>query len=154
MNKKDAAEFLQIGVRSLERYTSDGRVSAEPKRGKTGMALDYDPAELERFKAELEAPPEPPPASPSSGTALARLPQQRPATLARLLQSGAAERERPHVGIEHKPLLKLDEAAALTGLSRATLRAAIDAKKLKAALIGKAWRVRRSDVEDYLKKLF
>ncbi len=154
MNKKEAAEFLQIGVRSLERYTSDGRVSAEPKRGKTGMALDYDPAELERFKAELEAPPEPPPASPSSATTLARLPQRPPSTLARMAQSAAPERERPHVGIEHKPLLKLDEAAALTGLSRAVLREAIEAKKLKGALIGRAWRVRRGDVEDYLKKLF
>ncbi len=154
MNKKAAAEFLNIGVRSLERYTSDGRVTAGQKRGTTGFMADYDPAELERFKAELEAPPEPPPASPSSATTLARLPQQRPSTLARMAQSAAPERERPHVGIEHKPLLKLDEAAALTGLSRAVLREAIEAKRLKSALIGRAWRVRRGDVEDYLKKLF
>jgi excisionase family DNA binding protein len=154
MNKKDAAEFLQIGVRSLERYTSEGRVAAVQKRGKTGVVLDYDPAELERFKAELEAPPEPPPAAPSTATTLARLPQQRLSTLARMAQSAALERERPHVGIEHKPLLKLDEAAALTGLSRATLKEAIEAKRLKAALIGRAWRVRRGDVDDYLKKLF
>jgi excisionase family DNA binding protein len=42
----------------------------------------------------------------------------------------------------------------LTGLSRAVLREAIEAKRLKGALIGRAWRVRRADVEDYLKKLF
>jgi excisionase family DNA binding protein len=58
-----------------------------------------------------------------------------------------------NVSIADKPLLKLNEAAALTGLSRDTLRTAIDAKKLKGKLIGKAFRIKRDDLDEYIKKL-
>lgn len=57
------------------------------------------------------------------------------------------------VPIESKPLLMLDEARALTGLSRNHLLEAIHAKKLKARVIGRAWRIKRSDLDAYLKKL-
>jgi hypothetical protein len=43
----------------------------------------------------------------------------------------AQAQSKPAIAIEAKTLLKLDEASALTGLSRATLRKAIDAGKLK-----------------------
>jgi excisionase family DNA binding protein len=49
--------------------------------------------------------------------------------------------------------LKLDEASLLTGLSRQILRDAIEAKKLKAKIIGRAWRIKREDLDQYLKKL-
>jgi excisionase family DNA binding protein len=52
-----------------------------------------------------------------------------------------------------KPLLKLDEAARLTGLSRAILRDAIKAESLKAKLVGRAWRIKRSDLDAYIKTL-
>jgi excisionase family DNA binding protein len=57
------------------------------------------------------------------------------------------------VPIESKPLLTLDEARALTGLSRNHLLEAFHAKKLKARVIGRAWRIKRSDLDAYLKKL-
>lgn len=53
MNKQEAAEFLGIGVRSLECYTQENRVAATYKKGKTRSVLDYEPSELERFKAEM-----------------------------------------------------------------------------------------------------
>ena len=55
MNKTEAAKYLGVGVRTLERYTSEGRLSPGRRRTKTGPALDYDPADLERFKAALQA---------------------------------------------------------------------------------------------------
>jgi excisionase family DNA binding protein len=58
-----------------------------------------------------------------------------------------------NVSIADKPLLKLNEAAALTGLSRDTLRTAIDTKKLKGKMIGKAFRIKRDDLDEYIKKL-
>lgn len=151
MNKTEAAQFLGIGVRSLERYTGDGRIVAHKVKGKTGPTLDYAPDDLERFKIGLEAPLEDSPVPPpNSATALARLP--RPASSA--LMSTRRERERPSVGVEHLLLLRLDEAGALTGLSRHTLRAAIDDGTLKAKQIGRAWRMRREDLEAYVKALF
>lgn len=59
----------------------------------------------------------------------------------------------PTVPIADKPLLKLNEAALLTGLSRTTLRTAIADNGLKATLIGRTWRIRRADLDAYLKKL-
>ncbi len=40
MNKNEAAAYLEIGLRSLERYTSDGRITAGRVKGKTGPVLD------------------------------------------------------------------------------------------------------------------
>lgn len=74
MNKADAAKYLDMGVRSLERYQSEGLIVGVPTRGKSGQKyLDYSNEELERFKREvLEAPPEAqgtqaPPQGPSEG---------------------------------------------------------------------------------------
>ncbi len=52
-----------------------------------------------------------------------------------------------------KLLLKLDECSALTGLSRAVLRSAIDAGELKAQTIGRAWRVKRSNLDKWIEGL-
>jgi excisionase family DNA binding protein len=46
------------------------------------------------------------------------------------------------------------EAQALTGLSREVLRDAIASGELKAKVIGKGWQVKRSDVEEYVDRLF
>ena len=54
----------------------------------------------------------------------------------------------------HKLLLTLAEAQELTGLSRAILREAISSRKLKAQVIGKSWRVKYTDLERYVEKLF
>ncbi|PSF30451.1 excisionase [Aphanothece hegewaldii CCALA 016] len=59
----------------------------------------------------------------------------------------------PTVGIENKLLLTLKEVQALTGLSRETLREAIASGQLKAAIVGKAWRVKRKDLEEYIENL-
>jgi excisionase family DNA binding protein len=155
MNKKEAAEYLGIGVRSLERYTSDGKIEPARTKGKTGITLDYGDAECDRFKREvLEAPAESPPmpatiaASPAN--ALARLPRH---STAMVPTTTAGTRERATVPIEHKLLLTLAEAQAMTGLSRSTLRAAIDAGELRARQIGRAWRVKRADLESYIGSL-
>ncbi len=45
------------------------------------------------------------------------------------------------------------EAPALTNLSRTRLRRAIEEKKPRARIIGRAWRVKRGDLEAYVRKL-
>ena len=56
--------------------------------------------------------------------------------------------------IADKLLLTIAEAQALTGLSREVLKNAIAAGELKAKQIGKSWRVKRSDLKEYIDKLF
>ncbi len=52
-----------------------------------------------------------------------------------------------------KLLLTLPESSAITGLSRAVIRAAIEADQLKAKQIGRAWRVKRADLDQWIESL-
>jgi excisionase family DNA binding protein len=76
-------------------------------------------------------------------------------TLAALVEAFTALAPQPPGAheIAAKLLLTLDECRVLTGLSRQTLRAAIDADELKAKQIGRAWRIKRSDLEAYIEGL-
>ncbi len=53
MNKQEAANFLGISLRALERHTAEHRVAARYEKGKTRSVLAYDQSELERFKARI-----------------------------------------------------------------------------------------------------
>ena len=53
LTKQEAAEYLGVNVRTLERYTQEGRVGGRYERGKTRSVLVYDEAELQTFKTEL-----------------------------------------------------------------------------------------------------
>jgi len=57
------------------------------------------------------------------------------------------------VPVADKLTLSLVEAAQLSGLSRNHLRQAIEDKKLRARIIGRGWRVKRDDLDAYVKKL-
>jgi excisionase family DNA binding protein len=160
MNKTEAAAFIGVSTRALERYAAAGKIAAHYERGATGRVLAFDEAELLRFKTELEAPTDKPRQEPSR--ALAKLDGAVNAgaieVLARLVevaQSGAtsSDKARPSVPVEAKLLLTLAEAQAMTGLSRGVLRAAIDAEELKARLIGKAFRIKRADLEKFVGSL-
>ena len=182
MNKIEASEFLGVGVRSLERYTTKNRIAARYEKGKTGKTLVYDRDELERFKAELESATHLPtveaagaptnrmetPISPSSATpanGLARvgagndiglailqaLSQLQPAAPA--LAAPAEPHGVPSLPVSQKLMLTLDEAQVYSGLSRANLMDAIHAETLRAQKIGRGWKIKRRDLESYVKEL-
>jgi excisionase family DNA binding protein len=173
MTKKEAAELLGVTERTLERYTSQNRIGVRYEKGKTSDVAAYDRGELERFKAELERPTHRPAIQRmSSGneiptnivnhdsTALSPLASfdviERiiTATASATVQAIDTTRdERPAVEIADKVLLTLLEAQALCGLSRAVLKTAIDAGELKAQTIGRAWRVKRSDLDKWIEGL-
>ncbi len=172
MNKSEAAEFLGVSVRAVERYTAAGKLAARYERGKTGQVLAFDKSDVQRFKTELETPQLK--STVESGAhaggdearqvpsrALARLGDGQAVDAAALMRAvytlatmADKPRHAPTVPVESKLLLTLAEAQAMSGLSRAVLREAIDKKKLKARQIGRAFRVRRGDLEDFIKKLF
>jgi len=56
--------------------------------------------------------------------------------------------------LAHKLTLSLMEAAQLSGFSHNHLRQANEEKKLRAWIIGRGWRVKREDLEAYVKKLW
>ncbi|GAB1545213.1 hypothetical protein NUACC21_78890 [Scytonema sp. NUACC21] len=52
--------------------------------------------------------------------------------------------------IESKSLLTLSEAQALSGRSLQTLRDAILEGKLRAKMIGEDWKIKGSDLQEYI----
>lgn len=170
MNKQEAAEFLGISVRSLERYVNQGKIGTRYERGKTRPTVIFDKRELEEFKTKLERALIKPsvettnpdkPRQPDRNLPSHQESQPAQGAIAALNQISAAletvvERGNPQeisiVG--SKILLDLKESQLITGLSRDRLRAAIKEGKLKAALIGRGWKIQRSDLERYVERLF
>ncbi len=161
MNKKEAAEYLGISSRQIENYAKQSKLSVRKERGKTGDIAVYDERELKRLKAELDSKRAPRPSvvtESNESTELVRASDSRLSDVSRfaetLMQMQIGNRKAGRdVAVENKPLLKLDEAAALTGLSRQILRDAVKAEELKAKLIGRAYRIKRDDLDEFIKNL-
>jgi excisionase family DNA binding protein len=172
MNKRAAAEYLGISTRALEYYYTGGRseLSVRKVRGQTGEVADFDEGELRKLKAKIDAKRAPRPAvvredsdqiesHEAESRSLARLSDVAPIRdLALALKSLSEGLQTPakanaQVPVADKIILTLPEASALTNLSRNHLRQAIEDKKLKARIIGRGWRVKRDDLDAYVKKL-
>ena len=59
----------------------------------------------------------------------------------------------PDVPVADKVMLTVPDAAALTSLSSGHLKQAIHAGELKAKIIGRGWKVKRADLDAYVKKV-
>jgi excisionase family DNA binding protein len=165
MNKKEAAATLNISTRALENRVAKGQLTVTYQKGKTGDEAVFNDKEIERLRDELDRkrgivrPAVAPETSESRelmrGYGSEHSGDVSLALLGRLVEAmqGASGKARPSVAVESKLTLKLDEAAAVSGLSRGMLREAVTAGKLKAKIIGRAWRVKRADLEAYVKKL-
>jgi excisionase family DNA binding protein len=75
------------------------------------------------------------------------------AKLADVAATVAGRDGKPQALLGEKLTLSLDEAAELAGLSRGHLRAAVGDGSLQAKKIGRGWRVKRADLENYVEKL-
>lgn len=169
LTKQQAAEFLGVTVRTLERYTQEGKIGGRYEKGKTRSVLVYDESELRAFKAELETKTYKPavdttPTNPDRDeAALSKQVEVKHLLplldglnhLADVLKAIREEQEidRLTVPIHHKLTLSLAEASALSGVSRPRLRAAIKDGTLPAQSIGRGYRVKRTDLEDYVDSL-
>jgi excisionase family DNA binding protein len=159
MNKEDTARALGVSPRQVEKYSSEGRLGERVYvRGKRGRQADYKPEEVERLKAELERE-----RSEVIGHAPAALVPKTAAPLAQpealrhfaemIADAVRGDGRAPLSDVAAKLVLKLDEAARLTGLSRHVLRDAIEGGQLKAKIVGRAWRIKRADLDSFVKRL-
>jgi len=163
MNKQQAADFLGVTPRAVERYTAQGKLSVRYEKGKTRPVAVYSEEELRALKQEIENPSVHRPAvellQTTSHNSQALIPTNTEQGLAEFVGflKGAVESSQrmpmATLSIADKIMLTLPEAALLTSLSRGHLRQAIEEKKLRARIIGKGWRVKREDLEAYVKKL-
>jgi excisionase family DNA binding protein len=165
MNKKEAAAMLGISTRALENRVRNGHLTQTYEKGATGEIAVFNDDEIKRLRDELDRKRgmiRPAVAWETSesrelmrGYGSEHSGDASLALFARLIEAarGASGNARPSVSVESKLTLKLDEAAALSGLSRGMLREAVAAGKLKAKIIGRAWRIKRGELEAYIEKL-
>jgi excisionase family DNA binding protein len=168
VTKKEAAEFLGVSEKAIERYANAGKLSkqVENKPG-GGVITYYDHKEVERLKQQMNtraATPRqsdtPTARAPGSSTALAR---RDSATLGRsdtlALIVAAIEQARAQTpslaDVKEKEFLTIKEAAALKGLSVSHIEQAIKSKKLRAMKLSgvRGRRIRRADLDKYTAKL-
>ena len=148
MTKKEAAEFLNVSTRLVERYASEGRLGVITYvRGKTGKQAEYDNAAVEALKVELETP----------DTSLIAPTTRNDARLfaKQLIEAINQPRQGTNASVRtsEKLLLTISECRLLTGLSEATLRDAVKAETLKAQTLGRGLKVKRSDLDQFISDL-
>ncbi len=162
MNKKEVSEFLGVSTRLVEKYASDGRLGEVTYiRGKTGKQAEYNREAVETLKTALESPD----TSLATTTPDARLfaAQLVEAIATReqasieairglLLESGEQSRS-ASIRVSEKILLNLTDCRTLTGLSDNFLREAIHSGTLKAKIIGRGYKVKRQDLDEFINNL-
>ena len=162
MNKKEASEFLGVSIRLVEKYAAEGRLGKITYiRGKTGKQAEYNQDAVEKLKAALESPDTALTTnSPDARLFVAQLVEaiasreQAHVEAIRGLLSGSSEELRSaSVRVSEKILLNLSDCRLLTGLSEQTLREAIKSEKLKAKIIGRGWKVKRQDLDEFVTDL-
>jgi excisionase family DNA binding protein len=177
ITKAEAAHLLDKTGRAVERYAAAGRLSVTYEKGKTRDVPVYDRAEVEALARELRQPSTPArvvvaTSSDNHDTGLSEAVAISPSqalqragseqginTLALLLADalrGAQTQGKaialPSIAdLSHKLMLTEREAAAYSGLSLADIERARGA--LNAIRTGAGWRVKREEVERYVKKL-
>ena len=178
MNKQEASKFLGVSEKTLERFKSAGRISARMKRvigtdHKSRNILDFNESDLERLKREInhqkvypsviirqrqtETPTTQDTDSVSlTDTELGLVRQSVSQTnLVTILQqiSTVFERQLNASDRAQKLMLDLRDASILSGLSKSYLKSAIKEGTLKAKLIGRGWKVKRSDLDQFISDL-
>jgi hypothetical protein len=163
MRKKEAAKYVGCSVRSLENYTSQGRISVKYEKSKTRPVAIYSRTDLDRLKAELNSTLYAPAVSTEGEGKSKSLVKREASTdlvlvLTRIFEAmqelAGKERELSIVELAHMPLLKLKEAERYSNLSRAELLAAIATNDLKATQTEGEWKIRREILEEYIRKNF
>jgi predicted site-specific integrase-resolvase len=147
MNKKEVAKFLGVSTRIIEKYASEGRLGEVIYvRGKTGKQAEYNREAVENLKTILE--------SPDTALTTAKSSDAR-LFAAQLLNSIATleESRSASVRVSEKLLLNLSDCRLLTGLSEQNLRDAIKSEKLKAKIIGRGWKIKKQDLDDFVSNL-
>jgi len=160
MNKTEVAAELDCSTRQVEKYASEDRLGTiEYVRGKRGREAKYDDEAVARLKAELTVKSQEILGTAPQSHALQRAPsEQGMQAFALMVADALREAQTPGNGVVDVPLrdkltLSIDDAARLSGLSANHIYVAIRAGKLKAKIVGRGWRVKRPDLDAYVKKL-
>ncbi len=151
MNKVEAAKELNISIRSLQRLAQDEILKVVYQRGASGkQEAVFDAEQIAKYKLERDKPTD----------KLVKLPTYDKKQLARNdtqqfleIFKTAITAQKPIVPIADKILLTVKDCQLLTGLSEQTIRDSIRDTKLKARVIGRGFKVKRTDLDEFINKL-
>jgi excisionase family DNA binding protein len=183
MNKKEAAEFLGVSEKTVERYKSAGKLSARLKRivgadGKSRKVLDFNQSDMERLQRELSGNVVFPEITDRhaqtetqtdtdgqtqldtanfAGNELSIYGQTPTANLFGIIFKSIETVSERHLQTSNrfqKLVLTVDEAAAVSGLPKAYIDRAIKKDgSLKATKIGGRYRIKRQDLDEFINNL-
>ena len=155
MTKKEAAAALGLSERGINRHVEAGRLNVTYQKVAGRTVALFDAAEVDTLKEKAQAPWRPIETKSAPQTALTRR-DVKGGELVQLLMrlAGSTESGRPRASdFDSQLTLSLNEAAIVARQSRASVRQAIKDGKLKAAIRGRGWNIKRSDLEAWIKKL-
>jgi excisionase family DNA binding protein len=164
MKKFDAAKFLDISEKTLERLVKNGEISSKLEKGKTRDVVVFDDEELKTFKEKRESSKHRPAFSSSNDSpaqdSLSLIPTKAD-NIDRQIQTleflevlrNALTSQKQVVPIADKILLSVNDCRLLTGLSEQSLRDAIHDRKLNARIIGRGYKVKRKDLDAFVESL-
>jgi len=166
MNKKEAAEYLNVSTRAIERYTAQGKLTPTYGKGRTGPAPVYEQTQLDELKRQMDG------AADATHSAVksdksdkADRDDNGNKDGALVLRSGSRAdlvsfiaaldkaRGQSITDIAAKPLLTRAEAQQYTGLSRELIREAVTSGKVKEIKLGRAYRIKRAELDSYIETL-
>jgi excisionase family DNA binding protein len=163
MKKADAAKFLEISEKTLERLVKNGEISSKLEKGKTRDVVVFDDEELKVFKEKRESSKHRPAFStddlPAQNSLLLiptktdNIDRQNQTFEFLEVLTNALTSQKSVVPIADKVLLTVKECRALTGLSEQTIRDAIRDERLKSRVIGLGFKVKRSDLNEFINTL-
>jgi hypothetical protein len=147
MNKLEAAEELKISVRSLQRLAQTKILTVIYKRGKSGkQEAVFDAEEVAEYKLERDKP----------STQLIK-PPNHDKTRARnnILEfvevfRNSLTSQKTVVPVADKILLTVKDVRGLTSLSEKRIIEAIKTGKLDAKFIGKGYKIKRTDLNNFI----
>ncbi len=166
LSKQEAAEFLEVAPKTLERAVKSGQLAATYVKTKHGQTPIFEQTELERFQAARNAPVYSPVTTPSalektvppSVRGIYRQLANKPTyadeptfadQLAEVFRQG-----KQTIGLTDKLTISLNDAASLSGLSKTFLKKAISNKTLKTFPGQRgAKHIRRSDLDKFIENL-
>lgn len=164
ISKEAAAQILGVSVRTLLRYSQDGRIGSARVAGKTRPITVFDEGEVHALRCELERPafhaPSVERASPPPDTlggflglqARSGADAQGVERLAEYFESlvWLQTRKNEFEMASQRLLLSLREARDVSGLTAAELRRAVMSQKISSVRSSRGIRIRRSDLEAYI----
>lgn len=167
MNKEQAAEYLGFSVKNLQRLMKEKKIQFTYIKGKNGQQAYFEQAELDRYKFDqekqsniispsvvVENNPSTSISKPSSkGSSILINTSDLMNILEKIAQGLTKQNQQVMFPINERMTLTTEEVSGISGFPLGAIKRAIKEGALKAVKVGRAKRVRREDLEVWVKGL-